>query len=300
MSRAKYLPAALIAAFAALISSAALAENGTWLVRKSSGEVWTTSSDVQQASLTQDGSLQPGDTIRTGRNGRVLLVRGEEQILISPNSIIGIPAEKTSDRPTTIQQQAGSILLEVEKRNVQHFEVETPYLAAVVKGTQFRVSVTPIGAKVEVVRGQVEVADFKSGQIAQILPGQSAQSSSSGHFGLSLGGAGTPSVIQNGNPRAPTIQLVPVPKGGLAAPRSEKGHVVRALVGRVGAEGLASGFPTARKQGAVALTKSTGVRISSALGEVRLNVHRATNGLARSPSSSSDGSRKANGSQNTL
>src|SRR3954466_2021980 len=104
MSLAKFLPGALTAAFAILISSAAVAENGTWVVRKSSGEVWTTSVHVQQVSLTQDGSLQPGDTIRTGRNGRVLLVRGEETILISPNSVVGIPAEKASDRPTTIKQ----------------------------------------------------------------------------------------------------------------------------------------------------------------------------------------------------
>ena len=71
----------------------------------------------------------------------MLLVRGEETILISPNSVIGVPAEKKDGMSTTIVQQAGSILLEVEKRNVKHFEVETPYLAAVVKGTQFSVTV---------------------------------------------------------------------------------------------------------------------------------------------------------------
>ncbi len=66
-------------------------------------------------------------------------MRGEETILISPNSVVGLPTEKKDGLSTTIMQQAGSILLEVEKRNIKHFEVETPYLAAVVKGTQFRV-----------------------------------------------------------------------------------------------------------------------------------------------------------------
>ena len=107
--------------------------------------------------------LKPGDTIRTGRNGRVLLMRGEETIMIAPNSVVGLPAEKKEGLSTTIMQQAGSILLEVEKRNVKHFEVETPYLAAVVKGTQFRVTVNAAATSVDVVRGQVEVADFKSG-----------------------------------------------------------------------------------------------------------------------------------------
>ena len=76
---------------------------------------------------------------------------------------------------TTIIHQSGSILLDVEKRNVKHFEVETPYLAAVVKGTQFRVTVEQGAARVDVVRGQVEVTDFKSGQFAMVQPGQAAQ-----------------------------------------------------------------------------------------------------------------------------
>src|SRR6185436_6771770 len=97
-----------------------------------------------------------GDSISTGPNGRVLLTRGAETILVSPNSSIGIP-EKKGDLSTTITQRAGTILLEVEKRNVKHFEVETPYLAAVVKGTQFRVTVDKATSRVDVVRGQVEV-----------------------------------------------------------------------------------------------------------------------------------------------
>ena len=129
------------------MSSALAAEDGVWRVSKSSGDVWMTTSGAQPASLRQEEILKPGDTIRTGRNGRVLLVRGEETILVSPNSVIGLPAEKKEGLSTTIMQQAGSILLEVERRNVKHFEVETPYLAAVVKGTQFRVSVNAAGTR---------------------------------------------------------------------------------------------------------------------------------------------------------
>ena len=87
------------------------------------------------------------------------------------------------DCTTTIIQQSGSILLEVEKKNVQHFQVETPYLAAVVKGTQFRVTVGNSESRVDVLRGQVEVADFKSGQFAMVAPGQAAQVSSARYRG---------------------------------------------------------------------------------------------------------------------
>src|SRR6201995_3481465 len=171
-------------------SAARAADDGVWSVSKSSGDVWIATTGAAPASLTQEDTLKPGDTIRTGRNGRVLLVRGEETILIAPNSVIGLPTEKKDGLSTTILQQAGSILLEVEKRNVKHFEVETPYLAAVVKGTQFRVTVNASNTRVDVNRGQVEVADFKSGQIAQVLPGQAA-TSVVGKSGLSLSGLGT-------------------------------------------------------------------------------------------------------------
>ena len=153
MARAKVFSRILTIAVALGATSAALAaEEGVWRVSKSSGEVWMTTSGAQPASLRQEEILKPGDTIRTGRSGRVLLVRGEETILVSPNSVIGVPAEKKEGLSTTIVQQAGSILLEVERRNVKHFEVETPYLAAVVKGTQFRVSVHAASTSVDVLR----------------------------------------------------------------------------------------------------------------------------------------------------
>src|SRR5450631_2827818 len=171
----------LTVALALGAASGALAgEEGVWRVSKSSGEVWMTASGAQPVSLGQQDVLKPGDTIRTGRNGRVLLVCGEETILVSPNSVVGLPTEKKDGLSTTIVQQAGSILLDVEKRNVKHFEVETPYLAAVVKGTQFSVTVNAASTSVEVRRGQVEVADFKSGQVAQIVPGQTATVSANG------------------------------------------------------------------------------------------------------------------------
>lgn len=260
---------------------ASAADDGVWSVSKSSGEVWLGANGAQQVSLGQEGRLKPGDTIRTGRNGRVLLVRGEETILISPNSVVGLPAEKKEGLSTTIIQQAGSILLEVEKRNVKHFEVETPYLAAVVKGTQFSVTVGAGSTKVGVVRGQVEVSDFKTGQIAQVMPGQSATAFEHGKPGLSLSGAGTFNPIEHGKPRASTFERVPVPKSGLTAPRNAaNGHAIHAL-GPIDKGNKAAGAPKPSQQAAGGQAPKAGVvRISSSLGEVKLNVHKVTNGLA--------------------
>src|SRR4051794_2756439 len=264
-----------------IASNAFAADDGVWSVSKASGEVWIAAEGAQRVSLGQEESLKPGDTIRTGRNGRVLLVRGEETILISPNSVVGVPVEKKEGLSTTIVQQAGSILLEVEKRNVKHFEVETPYLAAVVKGTQFSVTVNAGSTKVGVLRGQVEVSDFKTGQIAQVMPGQAATVFEHGKPGLSLSGAGTFNPIEHGKPRASSIERVPVPKSGLPAPRNgANGHMIHAL-GPIDKGTKAAGALKPSQQAAGAHASKGGaaakpgvVRISNSLGEVKLNVHK--------------------------
>jgi hypothetical protein len=273
----------VLAAFWIIATTATLhaqaAEAGTWSVGKSSGEVWIQNGDVQQASLKSEDHLKPGDTIRTGRNGRVLLVRGEESILVAPNSVVGLPAEQKQELSTTIIQRAGSILLEVEKRNVKHFEVETPYLAAVVKGTQFRVSVSATSTKVEVMRGQVEVADFRSGQVAQVMPSQTATAFERVKLGLSLSGSGMFNPIEQRNPRPSSVDRIPVPKSGFPALRTAAG-------GPPNHESIAHGK----------------LRISSTLGEVKLDFHKVTHGLARGSSAPNSGNRNSanNSPSNTV
>src|SRR5689334_5286162 len=195
----KVLLAALAVVFFA--GTTANAQDTVWRVSKASGDVTISASGAQPVALTDTAAVNPGDVIRTGANGRVLLTRGAETMLLSANSVVSLPAEQQGGMSTTIRQQAGTILLEVEKRNVKHFQVETPYLAAVVKGTQFRVTVDKDDSRVDVLRGQVEVIDFKSGQFTQVFPSQSARVSAQGTGGLSLSGGGTLSPIQQGSPR---------------------------------------------------------------------------------------------------
>jgi len=123
----------------------------------------------------------------------------------------------------------------------------------------------------------VEVADFKSGQIAQVMAGQHATAFASGKTGLSLGGSGTLAPIEQGKPRAPSIERVPAPRNGLLAPRN--------------AANERSIQPSQR--GSARAVQPGVVRISSPIGEVRLNVHRVTNGLAHNNSAAHGGGRNA-------
>jgi hypothetical protein len=294
------------------------AQDAPWQVSKSSGEVWITTAGGQQVSLSTDTKLNPGDNVRTGKNGRVLLTRGEERIMVSSNTAIGIPAEKKGDLPTTIVQQAGTILLDVEKKNVRHFEIETPYLAAVVKGTQFRVTVEKGRSRVEVVRGQVQVADFKSGQNVLVLPGQSARNAMNATGGLQISGKGRFNAIEQGTPRQSTVRAIDVPAGGLKAPAARAGDNARQQTrqemrqemrqqmrqnGRASQDNRAgqdsrAGRDARTPQAASRAFASTtpgqgsgitrnnngGLRIGSTLGEVKLDYNKVTNGLARGAS----------------
>ena len=223
-------PASLLAALVALHGAGrAAAQEAVWRVSKSSGEATVTRSDEAPVALTTGALLKPGDTIQTGHNGRALLMRGNETIIISPGSTVGLPAEGKSKETrsretkgkdtranswTTIQLQSGSILLDVEKRDTRHFEVETPYLAAIVKGTQFRVTVDKTDSRVDVLKGKVEVMDFQTGQYALVQPSQAAKVALQGPPGLSLSGSGTLSAIQQGAPRRSSLPPLPQRSGG--------------------------------------------------------------------------------------
>ena len=245
------------------LGGSALAQDA-WRVQKASGEVWIASSGAQQVALTPSATINPGDRIRTGRNGRVLLVRNSESILISPNTIIGVPAEASEGLTTTILQESGSILLDVEKKVQKHFEVETPYLVAVVKGTQFQVTVDRRGSRVDVTSGAVEVSDLKSGQNALVMPGQIAKVLSQGPGGLSLSGAGNLDPIKQGTPRAPRFSPAPA-----VLPRDTN-------------------------------RASQPVTIKAALGDVKLDFNKVTKGLARSDDSARNGgARNRNANANT-
>ena len=127
-----------------------------WQIRDSHGlvRVQQTAGGVHKASLQE--SLEPGASLTTGGDGRVVLSNGKQQIVVGPNSRMTVPAESKSGF-THVLQDLGTLLFKVDKRPTQHFEVDTPMIAAVVKGTTFTVTVGADYAEVHVAEGLVEV-----------------------------------------------------------------------------------------------------------------------------------------------
>jgi hypothetical protein len=181
-----------------LLLSAAPALADDWVIVKVSGEAWISNPNAPVARAMAGMTVPDGATFSTSHNARAQLERGAESILVSPNTVITPQSYTFFGTSTTIQQQVGRIELDVEKRNVRHFSVKTPLLAAVVKGTHFTVSVSRGNADVQVARGLVEVSDLKTGVSADVGPGQKAIVGGPEGRGLRVTGASDTPEIRKG------------------------------------------------------------------------------------------------------
>ena len=177
-----------------LLSTQARAQQLTvspaWTVVQVSGEarVRPTGQDQPQIpwqTLTPGAQVSVASETETGPNGLVRLTRGEDVIRIMPASRLAIPPRPAASIFTRIRVLLGKAFFDVDKRAGEEFEVQTPYLAAIVKGTSFSVSVTGERSRVNVAEGLVGVTALGNGQSVNIGPGQSARVTSQPNAGVS-------------------------------------------------------------------------------------------------------------------
>lgn len=140
---------------------------------------WRVTEVAGDARLIQDGKSRPanrgallasGARILTGANARAVVTRGTEFIVISPNTQLRVP-EVAGGGIVQIIEDFGSAVFHIEKKGKPHFGVKTKFLAALVKGTTFVVTVQQAGASVQVSEGAVEVQTIDGGASAVLTPG---------------------------------------------------------------------------------------------------------------------------------
>ena len=145
---------------------------------------------VHRHDVVPDGNL-----IRTLPSGYADFARGAETVSVGPQTEIMI-SDKGGAKPfTTVRQDFGSVTVDAEVENVQHFAVQTAYLAAVVKGTHFTVISDNKGASVSVQRGHVEVDDKANKTHVTISIGQSARTGTDTGNSLDVSGEGDLPVV---------------------------------------------------------------------------------------------------------
>ncbi len=153
-------------------------------------------------AAARNDTLKVGDTVATGPNGRAIVVRGQEYLVVAPNSRFRIADPAKSGGMTQIVEQAGHIVYRIKKKATPHFGVQTPYLAAVVKGTTFSVTVDERGATVQVLEGRVEVATRDGGAAYMALPGDIGSVTASARQTLDVKGRETRSIVSPLPPEA--------------------------------------------------------------------------------------------------
>ena len=158
---------ALVTLFTVLVTSAVASD---WTVSRVSGPAKYTMDGKVWQDVRPGLKLPNAAWVNTGPRGKVQLRRGNDTIHIGSYTLIS--AYKKTAKRTQIRQNFGTVTIDVQKRNYDHMGVETPFMAAVVKGTKFTVSASRTDSGLSVSRGRVEVTDRRSGAKTDVNAGQ--------------------------------------------------------------------------------------------------------------------------------
>ncbi len=134
------------------------ATNATKVVSVQGKVTWSVISNATLNAAKLNDLLCVGDTVRVGGKSRaVLRLPNETTIPLDQNTIFQLKEAISEKEPTLIELIQGAI--HVITRTPKPFKVNTPYLNAVVEGTEFYVGVDSAEARVAVIEGKVNVSN---------------------------------------------------------------------------------------------------------------------------------------------
>src|SRR3546814_8465566 len=261
----------------AAIAGPAFASPVQWTISEASSGV-TVSHQGSSKAAVRGEKVQTGDKVITGPNARAVLVRGEEYAIVAPNTRLEIADPAKSGGLWQIVESSGNIVFSIKKKLTPHFGVQTPYLAAVVKGTTFSVTVDGTGASVQVVEGAVEVSTLDGGARDLILPGAIATVGATDHSVLQVQGETTKSIKSTNAQPAPASPEA-APDSTPSPPGESSGGAAQKSAGPAGgAQVIAQAIDTAA---AADFSGTIGrpARIATALPEHRPSTAQITHGL---------------------
>jgi hypothetical protein len=131
--------------------------------------------DVQITSAGKDMAPREGAivalaaAIRTGSGGSIDLRQGDTTIGVGPGTQLDLPAPAEAGPIDRVSQPSGNAYYGVGPRGGRRLRVETPYLVAVIKGTQFNVAVTPDSSTISLHEGRLEILATDAGIAPVIL-----------------------------------------------------------------------------------------------------------------------------------
>lgn len=179
----------------------------TWQVVEVSGDVrvrTAASPPSPWRPLVVSHAVSAKAEIETGGDGRAVLAHEGSRITISSNSQLALPDHVPSGAIYRVAQRAGTMLFKIVHATKDKFQVETPYLTTVIKGTTFSVSVNGAGGSVHVTEGAVMVRPL-SGEAALVTPGQTARVPAGSRGGVIINGRNGNGGGGNGRAAVPAV-----------------------------------------------------------------------------------------------
>lgn len=172
--RVHRLPAMLLALTLAAFHAAAPAADADIEVVTVKGDVRVTAGG-RESPAKAGSTLGLPSTVQTGRDGSTDLRQGDTRIGVAPNTRLDFPSSAATGAPADrIVQPLGSAFYDVGPRGNRRLRVETPYLVAVIKGTQFTVAVEPDKSTISLHEGSLEILAPDTGASVMLNAGEIA------------------------------------------------------------------------------------------------------------------------------
>jgi hypothetical protein len=166
----RHITALLFSAWLLLAPPAALASPGE-------DEIVLTAFKGAVESTSRDKAIEPHSgtvlalaaTLRTGADGSAELRQGDTSIGVGPGTRLEFPEQEAAGPIDRVSQPSGNAFYNVGPRGSRKLRVETPYLVAVIKGTQFNVAVTGDTSTISLHEGVLEIQATAEGIAPVIL-----------------------------------------------------------------------------------------------------------------------------------
>jgi len=163
---------------------AASSHAGSTAVRDADASRISVTAVAGDVDFTMAGSAveaSPNDTVLlpariiTGHDGNVGLTQARTNLSVANDSDVEIPAEAVDGNLIArLVQHRGNVFYDVAPRDLGKLRVETPFLVAVIKGTQFNVAVDDQGTTISLFEGSLEIRTPDDSDVIQLNAGEIA------------------------------------------------------------------------------------------------------------------------------
>ncbi|MEQ9563316.1 MAG: FecR family protein [Woeseiaceae bacterium] len=150
-------------------------DTGALNVEEKSGAVrYRSQSPWLEPSLGQQIRLPA--VISTGADGAIKLSQDNTVVAIAANTALEFFPGTESGKPIQrVVQSQGSAFYDIQTRESSRMRVETPYLVAVIKGTQFNVTNDIDSSTISLFEGQLQIEAPDIGDVVDLQAGQIAR-----------------------------------------------------------------------------------------------------------------------------